>query len=753
MQSGLYFGYAAMCEGIIGRIRAELGEPARVVATGGLAETLAGGDPVDRGGGPRAHPHRAAPDLGAQPASRRGERGGRGRSRGGLLPGGRGVLRLPAGRAAVPLERRLEPRPPVARRGAAAAGRPAGDPRRARRARPRVEPGPQGAQPRLLRRTRWRRRGSGGSGRWRSAGSEGLDAAAALRGLRRRTSRAPGISGPGPRAVAGAIARELRERAAGGRLEDADGLARRARGAPARGDRARRRARSAGSRSRRRSTRALERLPRAHAGAGRSSSCGASRSPDGCSRPTGSRASASSTSRAGEERERPPRERRAAPRRRWSRRRSRRGCTGVAGSAASTGGSSSSRAPTPGDRVRARVREVHAGLGGGALSRRCSSPARERRASPCPYVPRCGGCVYQDLGVRGTARRSRRRVLRESLARAGAPVGGRRSRCTPRPSGAGGCGPRSTSRRGEDGLRLGLRQEGTRRVVDLEACLQLSERMNRTLRARCARRSAARPRSGRAPARARPPRVSRRAHAARRRSTTRSPRTRRPRSPGSAGGARGSTASAWRRGRPAPVARTGRLTSRSSVLGLPLRVHVRSFFQANRFLLEPLARTRRRPAARRARPGRSTCTPGVGLFALPLAARDGGEVVAVERAPSRRSRTPGRTRGATASTASGSCARRRGGGARGAAARAAGERVVLDPPRTGLEREVVELVADRRPEAIVYVSCDPPTLGRDLAGFAATGLPSRHGAPLRPLPGHLPPGDGRPPAALLTGGL
>ena len=41
IQSGLYFGYAAMCEGIIGRIRDELGEPVSVVATGGLAETLA----------------------------------------------------------------------------------------------------------------------------------------------------------------------------------------------------------------------------------------------------------------------------------------------------------------------------------------------------------------------------------------------------------------------------------------------------------------------------------------------------------------------------------------------------------------------------------------------------------------------------------------------------------------------------------------------------------------------------------------
>jgi len=41
MQAGLYFGYAAMCEGILGRIAAELGEKPRVVATGGLAETLA----------------------------------------------------------------------------------------------------------------------------------------------------------------------------------------------------------------------------------------------------------------------------------------------------------------------------------------------------------------------------------------------------------------------------------------------------------------------------------------------------------------------------------------------------------------------------------------------------------------------------------------------------------------------------------------------------------------------------------------
>src|SRR5262245_46074174 len=41
IQAGLYYGYASMVEGIIARIRAELGEPARVVATGGLAESMA----------------------------------------------------------------------------------------------------------------------------------------------------------------------------------------------------------------------------------------------------------------------------------------------------------------------------------------------------------------------------------------------------------------------------------------------------------------------------------------------------------------------------------------------------------------------------------------------------------------------------------------------------------------------------------------------------------------------------------------
>jgi type III pantothenate kinase len=40
MQSGLYYGYVALVEGMVRRIRAELGEQAPVVATGGLASVF-----------------------------------------------------------------------------------------------------------------------------------------------------------------------------------------------------------------------------------------------------------------------------------------------------------------------------------------------------------------------------------------------------------------------------------------------------------------------------------------------------------------------------------------------------------------------------------------------------------------------------------------------------------------------------------------------------------------------------------------
>ena len=47
--------------------------------------------------------------------------------------------------------------------------------------------------------------------------------------------------------------------------------------------------------------------------------------------------------------------------------------------------------------------------------------------------------------------------------------------------------------------------------------------------------------------------------------------------------------------------------------------------------------------------------------------------------------------------------------------------VVVDPPRKGLAADVVETVARMAPRRVVYVSCDPATLARDVKRFAGLG--------------------------------
>ena len=51
--------------------------------------------------------------------------------------------------------------------------------------------------------------------------------------------------------------------------------------------------------------------------------------------------------------------------------------------------------------------------------------------------------------------------------------------------------------------------------------------------------------------------------------------------------------------------------------------------------------------------------------------------------------------------------------------------VVVDPPRKGLAPEVIRAVADMAPQRVVYVSCDPATLGRDAKLFAELGYTAR----------------------------
>lgn len=57
----------------------------------------------------------------------------------------------------------------------------------------------------------------------------------------------------------------------------------------------------------------------------------------------------------------------------------------------------------------------------------------------------------------------------------------------------------------------------------------------------------------------------------------------------------------------------------------------------------------------------------------------------------------------------------------GAAGSAPGATVVLDPPRSGAGREVVDLIAERTPAQVVYVACDPVAFARDVGYFAERG--------------------------------
>ena len=139
------------------------------------------------------------------------------------------------------------------------------------------------------------------------------------------------------------------------------------------------------------------------------------------------------------------------------------------------------------------------------------------------------------------------------------------------------------------------------------------------------------------------------------------------------------------------------------------RVSPRSFFQVNRFLIEPLA-----DAALQGAEGKTALDlyAGVGLFALPLARRF-QNVIAVES-------------GVTA-------ARDLEVNAARADVRLQTERarvedflctfaetpdfVLADPPRAGLGKPVVTQLERLAPPRITIVSCDPATLARDLAAL------------------------------------
>ena len=60
--------------------------------------------------------------------------------------------------------------------------------------------------------------------------------------------------------------------------------------------------------------------------------------------------------------------------------------------------------------------------------------------------------------------------------------------------------------------------------------------------------------------------------------------------------------------------------------------------------------------------------------------------------------------------------------------------VVVDPPRKGLSPDVIQTIAEIGPRRVVYISCDPATLARDLKGFGELGYITKEVTPVDMFP-------------------
>ena len=47
--------------------------------------------------------------------------------------------------------------------------------------------------------------------------------------------------------------------------------------------------------------------------------------------------------------------------------------------------------------------------------------------------------------------------------------------------------------------------------------------------------------------------------------------------------------------------------------------------------------------------------------------------------------------------------------------------IVVDPPRKGCDETLLQTIADMQPKRMVYVSCDPATLARDVKRMGELG--------------------------------
>ena len=161
-----------------------------------------------------------------------------------------------------------------------------------------------------------------------------------------------------------------------------------------------------------------------------------------------------------------------------------------------------------------------------------------------------------------------------------------------------------------------------------------------------------------------------------------------------------------------------------TLCGFPFRLSPPSFFQVNRTQTEVLYGKAVEFAALTGEETVLDLYCGIGTISLCLA-RHAGEVVGAEVVPEAVEDARENARRSGVTNARFFC------GDAGEVARQLAEEgvrprvICVDPPRKGLKEDVPPVLAAMAPERIVYVSCDPATLARDVKRFSELGYVPR----------------------------
>jgi len=383
----------------------------------------------------------------------------------------------------------------------------------------------------------------------------------------------------------------------------------------------------------------------------------------------------------------------------------------------------------PGEAVRIQLERVKKGYAEGRLLE-VVTPSPDRTAAPCPVYGRCGGCQLQHASAAAQLE-LKRDILKETLVRLGGltdvdvppliaspEVYGYRHRArlavvTPKGKTAS----------------LAYHEEGSHRLVPIAACPLLAPRLNEAV-AHLNRTLAG---SGMMAALIQEVRLGYSVATGKLVIQYEAERCTRRQAEGWFERVR--TGLAGLKGQMMTVGRglqqrrwvDGETVLIEQVAGLRLRCSDRSFVQANRRLNETLVETVTNWALtgqERAPLRVLELYAGIGNFGLPMA-RGGALVTLVEANPAALADARYNAR----VNHVGRCRFRKGPAEAILEAGTPDEYdlVLMDPPRTGLSKEALTGLLRLRPHRLVYLSCDPPTLGRDLramreAGYRVTRL-------------------------------